>query len=49
MKYIYNGVESNDEYVIDELIWNKLSEQNPFPNEADVEEEWNTQVEKVEE
>ena len=49
MKYIYNGIETTDLDKVNEMIWYKLSEENKFPSEFDVEEEFNMNVERVEE
>lgn len=38
--YTYNGIVSQDEEIIDEAIFNKLSEQCKMPSDEMVAEEW---------
>jgi len=40
MTYIYNGIESDDEDIINEAIFNKLSEEKRYPSDEDIETEW---------
>lgn len=47
-KYIYKGMETTDEEIMDEIIFNELSKQNKFPSEYDVADEWSN-VEIIEE
>ena len=48
-KYIYKGMETTDEEIMDEIIFNELSKENKFPSEEMVAQEFICYVEIIEE